>query len=334
MQNEKLISVIIPFYNIGEFVKKTINSLDSQTYRNFEVIFVNDASTDNSLQIIEESLKKVTFDHKIINREKNGGPSPSRNIGLKEARGEYIYFLDSDDFLYKNAFEESINLFEREDPDIVFFKFKKVDENGKTVQNYNDIFKDVKKIEKNRDILIKYINLEIFLYTCSVIYKKKVLNNIFYNENNETHYYVEDQDFCIRALLNSNKIGYINSELVQYFKRKGSIMNGKFNIRRLNKIRLFDTLYNEYKTKDQELSNVFLKRRSKEILWVIRSYIKNETDQNSNQMKKYIKENILTTEITSYLEWKYSKKLNIKNIIQIFLLRYFPGCFINLAKLL
>ncbi len=109
-------------------------------------------------------------------------------------------------------------------------------------------------------------------------------------------------------------------------------MNSKFNLKRLNKIKLFDFFYNQYKAKDEELSKLFIQRRAKEVLWVIRSYIKNESELNNSQINHYIKTNILTKEILSYLEWEYLKDLNIKNILQIFLLKYFPYLFIQLAR--
>ena len=334
MQNKELVSIIIPFYNIGEHVKKTIESIEGQIYRDFEVIFVNDASTDNSVEIMEKLLKNVTFKYKIINRLKNGGPSPARNNGLSEALGKYIFFLDSDDIIAEDTFTKVMKSFRDDNPDLVFFKFKRVGINGNVIQHYNDIFRDVEKNEKSRDILKKYINLEIFLYTCNVVYKKEIIDKIFFNENNETHYYVEDQDFIIRALLNSNKVGYINLELVQYLQRAGSIMNSEFNLKRLNKIKIFDIFFNQYRTKDEELGRLFLKRRTREVLWVTKSYIKSRTNQETKNIKLYIRENILTKEILSYLEWKYLRVLDIKNIFLGFLLKYFPCLFVKIMKLI
>jgi glycosyltransferase involved in cell wall biosynthesis len=334
MQNKDLISIIIPFYNIGNHVSKTIESLEAQIYRDFKVIFVNDASTDDSLEIVEKLLKNVSFEYKILNLLKNGGPSTARNKGLLEALGKYVYFLDSDDTISEDTLLKVMKNFRDDNSDLVFFKFKRVDINGNVIQHYNDIFKDVKKNEKSRDILKKYVNLEIFLFTCNVVYKKEIIEKVFFNENNDSHYYVEDQDFVIRALLNSHKVGYIDAELIQYVQRKGSIMNSEFDIKRLNKIKLFDTFFNQYRTKDEELSKFFLKRRTKEVLWVIKSYIKSSSDQNSKEIKEYIRVNILTEEILSYLEWEHLKLLKIKNIFQGFLLKYCPCLFIKIVKLI
>ena len=329
MENNKLISVIIPFYNAGDYVKKTIKSLESQAYRNFEVIFVNDGSIDNSLKIIETQLEDVSFNYKIINLSENGGLSNARNVGLSKAVGEYIFFLDSDDYITEDAFEKVIELFMSENPDVVFFQFKRVEENGELFQHYNELFKNVNKIETSRNILMKYLNLEIFIYACSIVYKKEIIKKLFFNEIG----YIEDQDFTIRALLESDKVGYINSELINYTKREGSIMNSKFSLKKLDKIKLFDMFYNQYKTKDEELSKTFSMRRSKELLWITRAYIKSEKNLKIKEIKKYIQTNILTDKTMPYFEKKYLKELNFKNIIQFFLLKYFPTLYINLIKL-
>ncbi|WP_320046297.1 glycosyltransferase family 2 protein [uncultured Ilyobacter sp.] len=327
MENRKLISVVVPFYNIGNYVIKTIDSLESQTYRNFEVIFVDDASYDNSLNIVEEYLNKVSFKYKIIHLSKNKGVSNARNIGLDNSKGEYIYFLDSDDYISENTFEKIIEIFSCENPDIIFFKFKRVDENGTLIEHYNDKFKDVNRIENSKDILIKYLNLEIFIYTCSVIYKKEVINNFYFNEIE----YIEDQDFIIRTLLNANRIGYIDSELVKYTCREGSIMNSGFNLKLLSKAKLFDTLYNQYKTSDNELSRLFAKRRAREILFITRTYIKNRLDLKIREINTFIKKNILSNEIVFYLDKKYLKELSKKDLIQILLLKHFPTLFIKIV---
>ncbi|ADO82597.1 glycosyltransferase family 2 protein [Ilyobacter polytropus] len=308
MESESLISVIIPFYNIGDYIKKTVQSLESQTYKKFEVIFVNDGSTDRSLKILKAELKEVTFDYKIIILPENKGLSNARNRGVSSSKGEYIYFLDADDYLENNAFEKVMEMFKAHNTDAVFFQFKRVDENGNVLKNYNESFKDVNKIESSRDILFKYINLEIFICSCSIVYRKKTINNLFFNEIS----YIEDQDFNIRALINSNKVGYINSQIFNYCQREGSLMNRKFNLNILDKIKLFDIFYQEYEVKDKELSELFLKRRAKEVLWITRAYIKEEKKIKAGEIKKYIEKNFPSL----YVRIVQTSKINRKNLIR------------------
>lgn len=334
MEKDRMISIIIPFYNVGNYVKETIKSLESQIYSEFEVIFVNDASTDKSLEIVKNALKNVTFDYKIIDMQKNTGPSAARNKGLSKANGKYIYFLDSDDILSKDMMEKVVCRFLYDDPDLVFFKFKRIDEDGRIIQNYNEIFDDVEKIKKSRDILKKYIDLGIFLFTGNVVYKKELLKDIYFNENNIYCYYVEDQEFIIRVLLKSDKVGYINRDLIGYVQREGSIMNSRFNLKRFNKVRVFNDFYEQYNGSDTELGRLFLKRRNKEILWLTRSYIKSASNQKNIHISRSIKENILTMETRSYLQWKYLREMEAKHKVQIFLLKYCPYLYVKISKII
>ena len=96
------ISVIIPIYNVEKYIRECIESILNQTFRNIEVIAVNDGSKDNSIKIVEEYLSDRRL--KIINKENGGAPS-ARNIGMKTARGKYVYFIDSDDFIEKDVLE-------------------------------------------------------------------------------------------------------------------------------------------------------------------------------------------------------------------------------------
>ncbi|WP_319205474.1 glycosyltransferase family 2 protein [uncultured Ilyobacter sp.] len=328
MESESLISVIIPFYNIGDYIKKTVQSLESQTYKKFEVIFVNDGSTDSSLKILKAELKEVTFDYKIIILPENKGLSNARNRGLSDAKGEYVYFLDADDYLDKNAFEKIMEMFDTENLDVVFFQFRRVDENENLLENYNESFIDVNKIESSRNILFKYINLEIFIYSCSMVYSRRILKNLFFNEIS----YIEDQDFTIRALLNSTKVGYINSQLINYCQREGSLMNRKFSLKILDKIKLFDIFFQEYEIKDKELSELFLKRRAREVLWITRAYIRGEKKLKLKEIKKYIEKNFLTEKILSYIDYESTKEMNSRHKIQFFLLKKFPVLYVRIVQ--
>ena len=100
---KQLISVIVPVYNSEKYLKECINSILHQTYENIEIIIINDGSTDNSL-LISQELQKEDKRIKIIN-QKNSGVSYSRNKGIQEATGEYIMFVDSDDFIVQNYIE-------------------------------------------------------------------------------------------------------------------------------------------------------------------------------------------------------------------------------------
>ncbi len=136
MENQALISVIIPVYNVEEYLRECVDSVLKQTYENFEIILVNDGSTDSSGEICDEYVDK---DERItVIHQKNGGLSVARNAGLSEANGDYVYFLDSDDYIAENALELLIKIAEKDNSDIVFFDAVSfADTNDFTVkQNY------------------------------------------------------------------------------------------------------------------------------------------------------------------------------------------------------
>ena len=126
------ISVIIPLYNFEKYISECLDSILVQTFQNYEVIIINDCSTDNSRQIAETYIEKFDGRLKIYDNEKNSGVSFSRNRGLLLAQGEYVYFMDADDMFTPNALEECDTLARTFAPDIINFQIKyTVAENGK-----------------------------------------------------------------------------------------------------------------------------------------------------------------------------------------------------------
>ena len=114
------ISVIVPVYNVEKFLHVCLNSVLNQTYPDFEIICIDDASTDSSLEILEYFFQKDSR-IKIIKQDFNQGPGHSRNCGLNVAKGKYIFFLDGDDWIDFNTFEVLIKKADENDLDLLFF---------------------------------------------------------------------------------------------------------------------------------------------------------------------------------------------------------------------
>ena len=122
--NNLLISIIVPIYNVEKYLVKSVNSIINQTYKNLEIILVNDGSTDTCGDICE---KFKNIDRRIIViHKKNGGLSDARNAGLQVAKGDYIGFVDSDDWIEKNMYQELLNISLKENSDIVSCGVRKV----------------------------------------------------------------------------------------------------------------------------------------------------------------------------------------------------------------
>ncbi len=122
--NEKLkISIVIPVYNVEKYLHQCLKSVINQTYKNLEIICINDGSKDNSLNILNEYLKK---DNRIIIvNQKNSGVSSARNKGIRLSTGDFISFIDSDDYLDLNVYEKCVQRIIRDNSDIIIFEKKK-----------------------------------------------------------------------------------------------------------------------------------------------------------------------------------------------------------------
>lgn len=116
-----LVSIVVPAYNVENYVRRCIESIDKQTYDNYEVIFVNDGSTDNTQTILEEFVNKKQ-NYKLVNQE-NVGLSGARNTGIRYAQGEFIYFLDPDDWIESELLAKSVTYLSEKQTDMVFFDF-------------------------------------------------------------------------------------------------------------------------------------------------------------------------------------------------------------------
>ena len=141
------ISIIIPVYNGEEFLKRCLDSIIVQTYQNWELIIVNDGSTDKTKDIIEEYIEK---DKRIvvINKD-NSGVSDSRNIGIDYSTGDYITFVDADDFLEKNMLLSIIELLNKEKYDVIRYNYFKNYSNNKEIKNIYDKNITNRVLEKN-----------------------------------------------------------------------------------------------------------------------------------------------------------------------------------------
>ena len=118
--NGPLVSVVIPAYNVAEYINQTIASVREQSYKNWELIVVDDGSTDRTLEVIAESVKQIR-QHVVVHHQENGGLSAARNSGVKLATGEYVYFLDSDDLLPQNALLRFVELSYQNALDVLSF---------------------------------------------------------------------------------------------------------------------------------------------------------------------------------------------------------------------
>lgn len=220
-----LISVIVPVYNADKFLNKSIESVINQSYKGIELILVNDGSTDSSEMI----CKKYALDDnriKVIS-QKNSGPAAARNSGIRHATGDFIFFLDADDFIEKNTIEILVSTYNQYKTDLVMSNFSKLENNGEIIKQSVTFRPDdepfehrIKELSK-ADIVpyvrhfLKHPSNHLISYCWARLYKLSVIrkNNIFSNEDMRLF---EDFVFNLEYLKHTNEVVFVNENLYTY----------------------------------------------------------------------------------------------------------------------
>ena len=169
MDNFK-VSVIVPVYNSCEYIGSTLDSIINQDFSSFELIVIDDGSTDNSLEIIKEKLSKSTISYEIIHQE-NAGVSCARNVGIEKASGDYLVFVDSDDYITGNHLSELYN----GETDFSLIQFIKKDGDKLSTPDYYS-----KRIMACDEFIKKELKMEIYFNFWQLMYKTSIIkdNNI------------------------------------------------------------------------------------------------------------------------------------------------------------
>ena len=217
-----MLSIIIPIFNAEKYLEKCIDSILEQRYTEYELILVDDGSIDKSAQMCDEYADKDN--RVIVIHKENGGLSDARNTGVKVTKGEYIFFIDSDDFLDDNkALEKIVNRLKKSNADVLNFGFKKYYANEDKEYNYFKIDKNMPieycKDEKGFEFL-----MQNSLYIASA-WNKVIRRQLF--EKSDLSFkkgiYSEDIDWCARLLIVAKKFDFINESFYCYRQREGSI---------------------------------------------------------------------------------------------------------------
>ena len=232
------VSVIVPVYNVEKFIDKCLNSLVNQTLKEIEIIVVNDGSPDNSQKIIDKYVKKYPDKVKSFIKE-NGGQGSARNYGLKQANGDYIGYVDSDDYVELEMYEKLYNKAISDNLDIAI------------CGNYN-----VSEDYKNKKVDLEFIKFEDNKINAlfgkkavwNKIYKKSIVEKLEFRSK----VWYEDFDFSIKAICSAKKIGYVNEPLYDYLLREGSTMNNSNVKRNLEIFDAFDDILSYIKHNKKE----------------------------------------------------------------------------------
>lgn len=211
-----MISIIVPVYNVENYLLRCLDSIVQQTYTDFEAILIDDGSTDSSGAICEDFCK-CDKRFRVIHQE-NQGLSAARNTGLSEAKGDYFCFIDSDDYMHPRMIEILLNSCKETGCDVAMSDVKETSETGIS----EEITINKPRILPQRQIINDLFSGQwkyLFHVVWNKLYSKNLIDNRFNNVKSE------DTDYNIRIYLSIDKMAVIDSQLYYYFQREGSITN-------------------------------------------------------------------------------------------------------------
>lgn len=228
------ISIIVPIYNVDKYLERCIDSILNQKFNDFEVILVNDGSTDKSGIICDMYAKQ---DNRVIVKHKNnGGQSDARNLGIKIAKGEFIGFVDGDDMIEYDMYDTLYSLIKEHDADIA---------TGRTLTVKS---KDSVKIELTNKVKV-YSNKEAIKVTydgglsgyspCNKLYRKALFDNVEFPIGR----IYEDASILYKLYMNSEKIVFIDKYIYRYIRRNGSTTNTDFSEKRFDIVDMYNDKY-------------------------------------------------------------------------------------------
>lgn len=319
--NNSMVSIIIPVYQKRDYIEKCIQSLLKQTYKNIEIILVDDGSNDGSEKICNKLSQKYSFIKTL--HQANKGVSAARNTGIKNSKGKYILFLDSDDYIAENTIEKSVRAMEENNSDMIIFDFVYFNEN-----KYEEISTDLKEGIYYENDLIKLFwkmyetciahNVGTKLYKSDIIKNHNILFTERYSILEDISFYIDYMTYCKRvyyinqpmyfyyihengSLRSSYKKEFFNAhkslygKLYQLLLKKSMIDEYSYKFYQLYIGGLFEIICNEYKYK-------------KKCDLLIEEII---NDRNVSEANKYIKDLSIKKKILYYLLW-YKQKTIIK----------------------
>jgi glycosyltransferase involved in cell wall biosynthesis len=313
------ISVIIPAFNSAAFINRPISSLKEQSFTKYEVIIVDDGSTDGT----EHEIKQlIALDNRFIYiRQLNSGPGAARNKGVSIARGNYISFLDSDDYFDESYLEEMYNKIKDENSDICVSGFKKVTIDGNLIKNYNLIKKNsISGIEAFIDTLQA---TSLTSLSQNKIFKRKLFieNNIKFPEKIIIN---EDVATIYKLMLISSKVSFVNKPLFNYVQIPSSSMNSYSRNKIIDRIKVSNIILKDFY--DQEL---FKKYKAVYINYYLLHVVLSGSIQIVKQSLDWEKElNFFMNKI----DLKYFSFINILHLVKIHKKKAFALILLKLNK--
>lgn len=262
-----MISIVIPVYNVAKYLLECVQSVINQTYTDFEVLLIDDGSTDSSKDLCDELVVK---DSRIkVFHKKNGGLSSARNYGIDKASGEYIIFLDADDYWIENNFllllTKKLQVGEF---DVIRGEYVNVDERGNrlyTSEQWKRHLNLKEQVFSSYEMMKYVINGHFFSWL--FIFRKSVFDNFRFDENRK---FQEDIDFAIKVFSKNLRCGYLPVQFYAYRQREKSITSTPRISNLEGSFTLCDVFYEyAYKVDDKRLTNYYIYRGIMMYYWTL-----------------------------------------------------------------
>ena len=279
---EDLISVIIPIYNVEKYLEKCSNSVISQTYKNLEMIWVEDGSPDDCGEICDNYKNK---DNRIVVlHKKNGGLSDARNQGINIAKGKYITFIDSDDYVENNYIDYLYKLIKKYNTKVSVCSYY-IEKEGKKKIDFGEKYYE-EKLNTEQALERMLCEKGFSVSAWAKLYKKDLFEKINFpvgklcEDNGTTYKIIEQCDY----------VAYGNEAKYYYIQRNNSIMNSNFNIKKLDLIELTDIMAEELIKKFPNIRNSIIKRKMHARFSILRQLVISNEKENKRLTIKLKKE--------------------------------------------
>lgn len=264
VENESpTVSIIMPCYNAAKLIDETMESLEMQTSKDFELICINDGSSDNTLEKLQEWKNKKLFKMRIINQE-NGGVSKARNRGIEEARGEYILFLDSDDIYHEKFVELMLECVKKNEADTAYCLLSRKQEDilSSTDNNIQLIEQKQSQAMHNLLYMMGQISFCNYIYRKSILFDKKI-------RFDESTRFGEDREFNWKYLCHCRKISFIDYKLYWYRVNNSSATKSKASWRKTDLLKAVKRTENYLKDNNCSFSGEFNSYMYARAMWAV-----------------------------------------------------------------